>query len=290
MNDSGLRRRLIALGLLLALLLMGPQGKCGSDENLGERVLLEIGQEKITVSDFLLYLRQINPRMDFAKLPASEQRHWLDEFVNKKLFALRARETRLDQVPEVRARLEFFADTVLAQEFKDKLMREATVTEEELTTYYRSHPQDFEVPARVLLQHFLYKTSEKVSQARARLQQGTEYTELAKDKKTDSDFVLAERAWFTKALLIPELADIAFQLSVGGVSNVVHSSYGYHVLRVEAQEPTRIKDFEAARSEVLEKVRQTKATRLYEQVLSDTRNSHQIRLHLDQLNSAAQTR
>ncbi len=290
MNDSGLRRLLIALGLLLALLLIGPQGKCGSDENLGERVLLEIGPEKITVSDFLLYLRQINPRMDFAKLPASEQRHWLDEFVNKKLFALRARETRLDQVPEVRARIDFFADSVLAQEFKDKLMRDAPVTEEELTAYYRSHSQEFQLSARVLLQHFLYKVSEKATQARARLQQGTEYAELAKEKKTDLNVVLVERAWFTKALLIPELAEIAFQLPAGGISQVIRSSYGYHVLRVEAREPARTKDFEAARADVLEKVRQTKATRLYEQVLDETKKSHQVRLYADRLNLAAQTK
>src|SRR2546425_12564788 len=132
MNHNSLRwQGTLILGLFAALMLLSLPCKSGDVENGSQRVLLEIGQEKITVADFFLYLRQINPRMDFAKLSSSDQRHWLDEFVAKKLFAKRARESKLDQVPEVRARIEFFADSVLAQEFKNKLMREIAVEEEE---------------------------------------------------------------------------------------------------------------------------------------------------------------
>jgi len=271
------------LGVFALLMLLALPCKSGDVENGSERVLLEIGQEKITVEDFFLYLRQINPRMDFAKLPSSDQRQWLDEFVAKKLFAKRARESKLDQIPEVRARIEFFTDSVLAQEFKNKLMREIAVEEEELAAYYRTHQDDFKLPPRVLLQHFLYKTPEKAAQAEARLRQGAAFDELAKDKKADSDVLMVEHGWFTPSLLIPELSEIAFQLPVGGTSNVLRSSYGYHVLRAEAQEPSRVKDFAEARPEILDKVRQTKAAKLYGEILDNTKNSQQVRLYLNRL-------
>jgi len=284
MNHNSLRwQGTLILGLFAALMLLSLPCKSGDVENGSQRVLLEIGQEKITVADFFLYLRQINPRMDFAKLSSSDQRHWLDEFVAKKLFAKRARESKLDQVPEVRARIEFFTDSVLAQEFKNKLMREIAVDQEELAAYYRTHQDDFKLPPRVLLQHFLYKTPEKAAQAEARLRQGAAFEELAKDKKADSDVLLVEHGWFTPSLLIPELSEIAFQLPVGGTSNVLRSSYGYHVLRAEAQEPSRVKDFAEARPEILDKVRQTKAAKLYGEILDNTRNSQQVRLYLDRL-------
>src|SRR5207244_545924 len=118
MNENSVRLGAPILGVFAVLMLLAWPCKSRDVENGSQRVLLEIGQEKITVEDFFLYLRQINPRMDFAKLPTSDQRQWLDEFVAKKLFAKRARESKLDQVPEVRARIEFFTDSVLAQEFK----------------------------------------------------------------------------------------------------------------------------------------------------------------------------
>ncbi len=279
-NNCG---RLFFLMLLLCAvhLLFPLAGRAASSERHTQVVLLEIDQEKITLADFLLYLRQINPLMDFAKLAPSEQRHWLDEFVAKKLFAIRAREAKLDQTPEVRARIEFFTDGVLAQEFKDRTIHQIGVTEEELTAYYSAHQEEFKLPPRVLLQHFLYKTPEKAAQTQAKLRQGAPFSQIA--EQVDPGFLVVERHWFTPDLLIPEVREIAFQLSVGGVSDVIRSSYGYHVLYVEAQEPSHYKDFEAARGEILDKVRQAKASRLYQQILDETKNNHHVRLHLEGL-------
>ena len=279
-NGSGRRRFLFSLlGAVVLLSFLASQTSSG--ERDPQSVFLEIDKEKITLDNFLLYLRQVNPLMEFAKLPPSEQRHWVDEFVAKKLFALRARDAHLDQTPEVRARIDFFADGVLAQEFKEKVMREIVVTDEELAAYYRTHREEFRVPARFLLQHFLYQALEKAVQAQARLQQGAAFADLAGDKTSDSDLLLVEHTWFTPDLLIPELRESASRLPAGGVSDVIRSSYGYHVLRVEASEPSRYKDLAAAQTEIVGKVRQSKAARLYEQILNDTKTSHQVRLYFD---------
>jgi peptidyl-prolyl cis-trans isomerase C len=284
MNGKSSWQRCFPWSILCTIALLCPlSNRAPAGQHEPQSVFLEIDKEKITLGDFLLYLRQVNPLMDFAKLPPSEQRHWVDEFVDKKLFALRAREAHLDQTPEVRARIDFFVDGVLAQEFKDKVMRETVVTDEELAAYYRTNREEFRVPARVLLQHFLYKTSEKAAQALARLQQGAAFADLAKDKRSDSDVLLMEHTWFTPDLLIPELRESASRLPAGGVSDVIRSSYGFHVLRVEASEPSRYKDLAAVQTEIVAKVRQSKAALLYEQILNDTKSSHQVHLHFDRL-------
>lgn len=268
--------------LLLVLLLFPCSGRCASDER-ATRVLVEIGAQKITVGDFLLYLRQVNPQMDFFRLPPDERRHWLSEFLSKKLFAQSARQQKLDQAPEVRARLEFFADGVLAQEYRDKLMREIPVREEELKDYYREHADEFRLPARVLVQHFLYKTAKKAVRVADRLRAGATYEELAREKQSDADALLVERNWFPRELLIPELAGPAFSLPKGATSEVIHSSYGYHVLRVEAVEPSRVQPFDAVRPEILRKVRQRKAARVFEETLDNLKNSLRVRTHFDRL-------
>jgi peptidyl-prolyl cis-trans isomerase C len=262
-----------------SVLLAGVARGAGPAPTADEAVLVEIGEDRFTMTDFQLYLRQANPRLEFATLPPGEQRYWLDDFVGRKLFALRARQAGLDQAPETRARIAFFVDGVLAQAFKDHVLHEVTVSEAELESYYRDHPKEFELPARVLLQHFLYRTPAKAARVHTRLQQGAAFDRIAEEKKVDPDLVLAERAWFTAETLLPELAEVAFQLPVGTASDVVRSRYGHHVLRVEASEAGRRKGFAAARAELSEKVRRAKAGRRYQEALDQTREERRVRFH-----------
>jgi len=275
------RRRSFALALILALVLPPYSVRGGEDERTG-RLLLEIGAEKITVGDFLLYLRQVNPRMDFFKLPPGDQRYWFNEFLSKKLFARRAHQEGLDQIPEVRARLEFFTEGVLAQEYRDKLTHEIAIGEQELKEYYDAHLNEFRAPARVFLEHFLYKTPEKAARAEQKLRAGVAYHELAREKKDDAEVLLVERDWFTRELLIPEVAAVVFELPAGTI-RVIGSHYGYHVVRVAAVEPSRVQDFAAARPDIIRKVRQKKAARVFEQSLEETKRALAVRTYFERL-------
>jgi peptidyl-prolyl cis-trans isomerase C len=274
-------RRSFALALILALVLL-PYSVGGEDEHTG-RLLLEIGAEKITVGDFLLYLRQVNPRMDFFNLSPADQRYWFNEFLSKKLFARRAHQEGLDEVLEVRARLEFFTEGVLAQEYRDKLTREIPVSEQELKEYYDAHLNEFRAPARVLLEHFLYKTPEKAARGEQKLRAGVAYDELAREKKDDAEVLLVERDWFIRELLITEVAAVVFELPAGAISRVIRSHYGYHVVRVEAVEPSRLQDFTAVRPDIIRKVQQKKAASVFEQTLEETKRSLAVRTYFERL-------
>ncbi len=274
-------RRSFALALILALVLL-PYSVGGEDERTG-RLLLAIGAEKITVGDFLLYLRQVNPRMDFFKLPPADQWYWFNEFLSKKLFARRAHQEGLDQIPEVRARLEFFTEGVLAQEYRDKLTREIPVSEQELKDYYDTHLEEFRTLPRVLLEHFLFKTSEKAARAEQKLRAGVAYDELAREKKDDAEVLLVERDWFTRELLITEVAAVVFELPAGAISRVIRSHYGYHVVRVEAVEPSRLQDFTAARPDIIRKVQQKKAASVFDQTLEETKRALAVRTYFERL-------
>ena len=275
------RRRSFAFALILALVLLPYSVRGGEDERTG-RLLLEIGAEKITVGDFLLYLRQVNPRMDFFKLPPADQRYWFNEFLSKKLFARRAHQEGLDQAPEVRARLEFFIEGVLAQEYRDKLTREIPISEQELKGYYDAHLNEFRTSPSVLLEHFLYKTSERAVRTEQKLRAGVAYEEQAREKIDDAELLLVERDWFTRELLIPEVAAVVFDLPAGAI-RVIRSSYGFHVVRVGAVEPSPVQDFTAARPDIIRKVRQKKAASVFEQTLEETKRSLAVRTYFERL-------
>lgn len=269
MHNYNSRQSRLGIFVLFAVLLLVPLPARSDEGGDPQQVLLEIGQEKFTLGDFLLHLRQINPLMDFAKLPPSEQRHWVDEYVAQKLFARRAREARLDETPEVRARLEFFADRVLAQAFHEQMRREVTVSEEEVAHYYDRHAEEFRRPARVLLQHFLYRSPERAALAQARLRGGAPFAELAEEKRSDPDVLLAERGWFHREQLLPPLAEPAFALPPGGVSEVIATGYGYHVIRAEILEPSRLPERVAVQADIEQRLRQVKAGERAREILGE---------------------
>lgn len=269
----------VALVFLLTAAAL-PQSPGVGPELEGSRVLVEIGDQKITRAEFLNYLKQINPLIDFNKLTEKEQHHYLNEFVSKKLFALKARAAGLDRMVDVRARIEFFTDSVLAQALKDSVMEKIKIAEEELLEYYQAHKKEFKIPPRLLLQHFLYRRAEKAARAREQLRQGATFSQLAAEKGKDLDLILVERNWFAPQLLISELSEAALALESGEVSEVLRSSYGYHVLRLEAREPGSYKEFAAARSEIAERLRRAKAGALYQQLLEEARREHPVRIRL----------
>jgi parvulin-like peptidyl-prolyl isomerase len=199
--------------------------------------------------------------------------------VRQKLLARRARAAGLERDPEVRARVEFFVERVLAQAYQEGMMQKIAVSEEELQAYYHAHAGEFRTAPRVLAQHFLYRTAEKAEAARTRLEAGTAYTELAAEPGRDQAVVLVERDWFTREALPGPLAEPAFALPVGAVSDVVETGYGYHVLRVEAREESRQKELVEVREQVLERVRQEKAARLFQRLLEEARAEQRVRLH-----------
>jgi parvulin-like peptidyl-prolyl isomerase len=270
------RERAAALFLFILPTLLAAESK-------PERVLLEIGPQKITVNDFLLYLKQINENLEFTKLPEAEQRRLLDEFVAKKLFAARARQIKLDQKPDVHAKLEFFADGVLAQECKANVLNEIIITDEEASEHYRTHKDDYRLPPRVYLQHFLYRSKEKAARTQARLRQGATYAEIAKEKKGDPDFLMVEHSWNEPQTLISQLAGIAFRLPVGQISNVISSSFGFHVLRVEGREPSKFRELSEARADIAKHLRQLKAAERYKHILNEMKHSEQVHLYIDNL-------
>lgn len=244
-------------------------------------VVVEIGAQQIGSEELIRYLRQGKPGLAFDRLPAAEQRRLVEEFVEKQLLALRARELGLDRSPEVQTRIDFFTDGVLSQALREQIQRQVVVSEDEARTYYREHREAFRAPTKYLLEHFLYRLAESAARARDKLLSGDAFDQLARDRGKDSDLLLTERRWFTPELLPLELAEVAAQLAPGDVSEVVRSRHGHHILRLVGLEPGRYEEFSEVRPQAEEKVRQARAEALYRELLEELKSRHSVRIHLD---------
>jgi PPIC-type PPIASE domain len=115
-----------------------------------------------------------------------------------------------------------------------------------------SQAQNESVPKKLLLSHILIKISDvetgseattKTDLARSRAEEvlkaarsGTSFASLAarySDDPATAD-IGGSLGWVRRGQLAPSLEEVAFQLKVGEISEIVQSDFGFHVLRLVA--------------------------------------------------------
>jgi len=95
---------------------------------------------------------------------------------------------------------------------------------------------------------------------------GGDFAKLA--EKNSDDTVSAKKGgelgWIGRGRTVPEFEKAAFSLAKGETSDLVKSSYGFHIIRVEDKQNAHMKTLAEVRSEIADKVKQQKTARATE--------------------------
>jgi peptidyl-prolyl cis-trans isomerase D len=158
-----------------------------------------------------------------------------------------------------------------------KMAAGATVNDRDLQAYYDQHRDDYRVAEQVKVSHILIKTplpapgakeDEKgVAEARAKaegvlkeLKAGGDFAKLAEKYSDDpgSGKSGGELGWIGRGRTVPEFEKAAFSLGKGQTSDLVKSSYGFHIIRLEDKQQAHLKTLAEVKGEIEEKVKQEK--------------------------------
>jgi peptidyl-prolyl cis-trans isomerase D len=171
----------------------------------------------------------------------------------------------------------------------------ASVTDQDLQAYYDQHREEFRVPEQVKVSHILIKTplpaagakedEKAVTDARAKaegvlkeVKAGGDFAKLAEKYSDDPGSAKNGGAlgWIGRGRTVPEFEKAAFSLGKGQTSDLVKSSYGFHIIRVEDKQEAHLKSLAEVKSEIEQKVKQQKTTQATEAaanaLLSQARN------------------
>ncbi|HSB03309.1 MAG TPA: peptidylprolyl isomerase, partial [Anaerolineales bacterium] len=112
-----------------------------------------------------------------------------------------------------------------AQLLREKLMDEIT----------KDTPHTEE---QVWARHILVETESEAKAARALIEGGVDFAEVAKkySKDTGSGANGGDLGWFGKGQMVPEFETAAFTLKVGEVSQPIKSQFGYHIIQLLGRE------------------------------------------------------
>jgi peptidyl-prolyl cis-trans isomerase D len=151
------------------------------------------------------------------------------------------------------------------------------VTDQDLQAYYDQHREEFRVPEQVKVSHILIKTplpaagakedDKAIADARAKAEDvlkqvkaGGDFAKLAEKYSDDPGSAKSggELGWIGRGRTVPEFEKAAFSLGKGQTSDLIKSSYGFHIIRVEDKQEAHLKSLAEVKNEISEKVSQQK--------------------------------
>jgi parvulin-like peptidyl-prolyl isomerase len=137
------------------------------------------------------------------------------------------------------------------------------ITDDEVEAFYNENPQLFEVEEQVRARQIIIKTAltddtkavaaarVKAEEARRRALAGEDFAELAKELSEGPAAANGgEMPPFTRQQTTPQFANAAFSLEPGGISPVVRTPYGLHVIKVEEKLPARSLSFDEVSDDI----------------------------------------
>jgi peptidyl-prolyl cis-trans isomerase D len=189
-----------------------------------------------------------------------------------KAFYDRNKATYNNTIPEKRQIKYVVIDSV-------KMAAATAVNDQELQAYYDQHRDEFRVAEQVKVTHILIKTplpapgakidEKAVADARAKadgvlkeVKAGGDFAKLAEKYSDDPGSAKSggELGWIGRGRTVPEFEKAAFSLGKGQTSDLVKSSYGFHIIRVEDKQEPHLKTLADVKSEIEAKVKQQKTT------------------------------
>src|SRR5947209_1856724 len=155
------------------------------------------------------------------------------------------------QVPERRVARYALVDV-------NQIRHNVQVSDDMLKQQYQSNIQQYQVPNRVHVEHILFMTVGKTTDAEVeeirkkaedvlkQIKKGGKFEDLAKKYSEDpgSKDKGGDLNWITQGQTVPEFEKAAFSLNAGQISDLVKSQYGFHIIKVVEKETAHTKPFE----------------------------------------------
>ena len=250
----------VVLGLLALLL-----AACSSGPEPGVPVVARVNDEVITLAEFNSRAAFMGLGGDPALLDKSLRQAVVRDLIQRHLVLAKAQSLGIELEPDEADRREKAMLSALDQKafehnlaihgisrqdwraelerqlLMDKALRmillpQARVSPQEVAEYYQQHRERFDRPEQILAQHVLLPSQELAQKLVDQVKSGQDMSQAAAAMGSP----LAEGgrpAWLSRGHMPPALEKKVFALKAGQLAGPLPSTYGFHVVLVQAKRP-----------------------------------------------------
>lgn len=192
----------------------------------------------------------------------------LEEGAAQAFYATNA--ARFERQPRLRAEYLVFD--------RDALLANLEITDEQVRAFYEANQANFGMPEERKARHILILTepdasADEVAQARDKAQSildalrddPDQFESLAKAESQDpgSAALGGDLGFFGRGMMVGPFEDAAFGLTVGDISDLVRTDFGFHIIEVTAVNPDTIRPLEDVREEIVQELGNQEAVRQF---------------------------
>ena len=165
----------------------------------------------------------------------------------------------------------------------------ATVSDEELETYYRDNEHRLTLPEQVRVRHILLTwkpmgTTDDRAAIRKQMvpilekaRAGEDFAELARKHSDDSTASQGgDTGLFHRGQMVPAFESVAFALQPGEISEPVETPFGVHILRLEERQDARLLPLDEVREQLREHIREERMEAAVEQETGRLRQEGEV--------------
>ena len=159
------------------------------------------------------------------------------------------------------------------EEIKEDLMIEALLDEqlkdvkkvsaEEVSAFYRDHPESFRSPEQVRASHILIKVDagateeeralkrQELAGIKGEIAQGADFGRLAAEHSDcPSKARGGDLGYFPRGKMVKPFEDAAFGMKTGEVSDIVETQFGYHLIKVTDHQGPKVATLDEVKGQI----------------------------------------
>jgi len=126
---------------------------------------------------------------------------------------------------------EYIYNQKLAMEVQKAVAGPLDITDEQLNEYFVTNQANYSTEELVRASHILVGTREEAEEIQAELDAGADFATLARERSTcPSGESGGDLDWFGLGAMVAPFEEAAFALSIGEITDIVETEFGYHVI------------------------------------------------------------
>jgi peptidyl-prolyl cis-trans isomerase C len=182
-------------------------------------------------------------------------------------------------------------DLAVQQLLKKDILDQVKISDEDTKSFYDSHPDLFKEPEMVRASHILIKSEpneepsgkeekrKKLESIKKRLEKGEDFAALAKEfSQCPSAEKGGDLGFFDRGRMVKPFEDAAFSLNQGEVSEVVVTSFGFHLIKVTEKKPERVAAYDESKDKIKQQLQRVKFTEEKNNYVAELRKKGKVEI------------
>ena len=219
----------------IAVVVLLLAGTCGfaSDKDLpiveGKKTVATINGEPVTLEELNEELSMLSEGTGGDQKVTKEKRaELLKRLINTRLIIQEARRMGLDEIPELKKRIEVFSRVTLREALMERQAKNIKPDEKEVERIYKESVKEWRIRSIVFEKEEDAKKMEQV------IREGKDFDETLRkflaDRKGKGD---PESKYLKGKELLPEISQAVSKMKIGSISPILRIPSGFVILKIE---------------------------------------------------------